>query len=229
MEKKGFTVALCISATGEKLPAFIIFKEKGGKLGSCVSRSLVIPDNTRVLASENGWMTKAELHKWLQVVWKDSDERRLLVLDRYKPHLTADTKSLAESLDTDLVFVPGGCTGIAQPLDVVINAPFKASVQEQWIRWRKTPEARTPQGKMKIPSRQNVINWASAAWDSISVDMIVRSFLRCGISNAVDGSEDDKIRDDIPTDIEVDTDTVDDENPDDDIDELDFFSDEDGC
>ena len=33
VEKKGFTVALCISTSGKKLPAFLISKEQGGKLG----------------------------------------------------------------------------------------------------------------------------------------------------------------------------------------------------
>ena len=80
---------------------------------------------------------------------------------------------------------------------------------------------------MKIPSRQNVIDWTSTAWDSIDTDIIIRSFLRCGISN--DGSEDDEIRDEIPRDIEADiTDGAhNEEDPDADIDELDFFSDED--
>ena len=61
------------------------------------------------------------------------------------------------------------------------------------------------------------------------MDIIIHSFLRCGISNAVDGSEDDKIRDEIPRDTEVDiTDGAhNEEDPDADIDELDFFSDED--
>ena len=82
---------------------------------------------------------------------------------------------------------------------------------------------------MKIPSRQNVIDWTSTAWDSIDADIIIRSFLRCGISNAVDGLEDDEIRDEIPRDIEADiTDGAhNEEDPDADIDELDFFSDED--
>ena len=82
---------------------------------------------------------------------------------------------------------------------------------------------------MKIPSRQNVIDWMSTAWDSIDADIIIRSFLRCGISNAVDGSEDDEIRNEIPRDIEADiTDGAhNEEYPDADIDELDFFSDED--
>ena len=32
-KKKGFTVALAATAAGEKLPAVIFFKEKGGVLG----------------------------------------------------------------------------------------------------------------------------------------------------------------------------------------------------
>ena len=58
---------------------------------------------------------------------------------------------------------------------------------------------------------------------------IIRSFLHCGISNAVDGSEDDEIRNEIPRDIEVDItdDAHNEEDPDADIDELDFFFDED--
>ena len=43
-EKKGFTVALAATAAGEKLPAVIFFKEKGGVLGDQV-RALSIPDN----------------------------------------------------------------------------------------------------------------------------------------------------------------------------------------
>ena len=48
---------------------------------------------------------------------------------------------------------------------------------------------------------------------------------RCGISNAVDGTEDQLIRDDIPREVDMHEDDYDDTiNPDDDIDELEFFS-----
>ena len=69
---------------------------------------------------------REELHHWKRGVWKESDEKRLLVLDNYRPHLEADTISLAESMDTDICYVPGGCTGIAQPM-YVSNAPFKGA------------------------------------------------------------------------------------------------------
>jgi len=36
-----------------------------------------------------------------------------------------------------------------------------------------------------------VARWVSAAWKAISENIIVRSFKKCYISNALDGSEDD--------------------------------------
>ena len=224
VQKKGFIVALCASAAGEKLPAYIIFKERGGKLGPRVTAALTFPDNVKVSASTNGWMTREELHRWLRGVWKESSIRRLLVLDNYHPHLGEDTASLAESMDTDLCYDPGGCTGIAQPMDVSINAPFKKAFQEQWIQWRRTPAARRPDGKLMIPTRQHVIDWVSKAWE-----MIIKSFLVCGISNAVDGFEDNLIREEIPRDLDDSDDEADENTNDDDgdVDDLDPFSDSD--
>ena len=46
--------------TGEKLPAVIIFKERGGVLGVRVKKNLRVPENVRVRASTNGWMTAPE-------------------------------------------------------------------------------------------------------------------------------------------------------------------------
>lgn len=48
-EKKGFSVALAASASGEKLPAVIIFKERRDRLGACVLKKLVIPNNVQVI------------------------------------------------------------------------------------------------------------------------------------------------------------------------------------
>ena len=52
--KRGFRVAA--NGAGEKLPALLIFKERGGQLGPRVSKSLTAPENVRVVATNNGWM-----------------------------------------------------------------------------------------------------------------------------------------------------------------------------
>ena len=53
-----------------------------------------------------------------------------------------------------------------------------------------------------VPTRQLVINWVSQAWESISAETIAKSFFMYGISNAVDGSEDCFISNEIPKDLE---------------------------
>ena len=57
---------------------------------------------------------------------------------------------------------------------------------------------KTPAGNLKQATRQDVIDWVSRAWTSIEKDTLVHSFLVCGISNALDGTQDDLVSSDIP-------------------------------
>ena len=38
-----------------------------------------------------------------------------------------------------------------------------------------------------------VVAWVKEAWESIPAEMVKKSFLKCGIANAMDGSEDDAL------------------------------------
>ena len=58
--------------------------------------------------------------------------------------------------------------------------------------------ALTKAGNLKQPTRQDAINWVSEAWKSIKVETLVHSFLVCGLSNALDGSQDDLVSSDVP-------------------------------
>ncbi len=51
----------------------------------------------------------------------------------------------------------------------------------------------TPSGRIKRPSYSLVASWVKESWDSIDSDMIRRSFKCCGISNNLDGKEDNLI------------------------------------
>ena len=196
-QKKGCTVALTVTASGHKLPALIIFKEPTGQIGPRVRRHLNIPGNVLVTASKSGWMTQEAMAYWLRRVWGDTDDdvQRLLVLDEYRVHKSQEVRETAEGKKTDIVYIPGGCTSLAQPLDVSINKPFKAHIRQLWEQWAFD----NLRGTSRVhPSRQNVINWISQSWILIDADLIVKSFLRCGISNAMDGSQDDEVLDHFP-------------------------------
>ena len=51
----------------------------------------------------------------------------------------------------------------------------------------------TPAVKKKAPSRNLVLKWAKQSWAEIPAEMVRKSFKTCGISNALDGTEDDEV------------------------------------
>src|ERR1043166_2703696 len=53
----------------------------------------------------------------------------------------------------------------------------------------------TPSERIKKPSYSLVANWVKDSWDAIDPNMIKRSFKCCGISNNINGLEDDLIFD----------------------------------
>ena len=62
-----------------------------------------------------------------------------------------------------------------------------------WItkRWMQCmADAMVP---WKKPSEELICSWTSEAWHEIPREMIVASFLKCGITNNLDGSEDDLV------------------------------------
>ena len=95
-------------------------------------------------------------------------------------------------------------------------------------------KAKTKMGNLKQPTCQDAIDWVSKAWESIKLDTIIHSFLVCGISNALDGSEDDLVSDDVPS-IEsaeerecIDSEDAEEEE-DEDVDGVDPFSEDSDC
>lgn len=194
--KKGFTVALTALANGTKLPAYVVFKEPSGRIPPRVFANLHIPANIRLTATKNGWMTSDKMRDWCERVWgpNQNDVRRLLVLDQAPIHRTAATREAIEGKDTDLVFIPAGCTSICQPADVSWNRPFKLEMRKQWQEYRKR-NLRTPAGNLKTASRQDVLDWVSRAWHSVTTDTIKHSFAACAITLPLDGSRDGLIND----------------------------------
>ena len=149
--KRGFTVALTATADGNKRPAYVVLKEPSGKIPPRVLQNLQIPRNIRLVATRNGWMTGTNIQDWVARIWgpNTDDARRLLILDQARIHTMQTTKDLIATLDTDLMFVPAGCTSIVQPADVSWNKPFKQAMRREWIVWRQM-ERRTAAGNLQV-------------------------------------------------------------------------------
>ena len=107
--KRGFTVALCALASGFKKPAYICLKERNGIIPPRVLQALRIPDNVKVTASTNGWMTGPIMAARVNRIWgpNTDDVRRLLILDRARIHTMQLTIDQLHERDTDVLFIPG--------------------------------------------------------------------------------------------------------------------------
>jgi hypothetical protein len=66
------------------------------------------------------------------------------------------TDSIAD-LGIDIISIPGGCTGLCQPLDVWINKPFRVRVRALWEEWMIKEIDRT--GMVYAPSREDISSW----------------------------------------------------------------------
>ena len=135
--------------------------------------------------------------EWLKIVWGSRpraflNQPSMLVIDAFKGHLTDSVKNQLRKMKTELVVIPGGMTSVMQPMDVSVNKPFKDSLRQQYLNLIADPaRVLTETGKIKRAPPPEVARWVSAAWKAIPESIIVRSFKKCYISNALDGSEDD--------------------------------------
>ncbi len=121
-------------------------------------------------------------------------ERRLLVWDSFRCHLSNSMKEVLKKLKIDTAVVPGGCTPFVQPADVSWNKPFKKKIQDLHDEWLSSGNLElTAGGKFRPTPILTYLQWVTEAWDEIGSELIKHSFRACGISLPVDGSNDDEI------------------------------------
>ena len=189
-EKDRFTVMLACLGDGTKLPPYVVFKQK------TLPKDLVLPRGIHVRAQAKGWMDESLVKDWLNSVWSKVGgllrKRNFLVWDSFRAHLSDNVKRVLKNSRTDVAVIPGGMTSLLQPLDVGVNKPFKDNLRQYWNKWMLDGNHTfTPAGRIRKPDLRQICQWILESWNAISPDTIKRSFLKCCITNALDGTEDD--------------------------------------
>ena len=189
-EKKRFTVMLGCFGDGTKLSPYVIFKRK-------TMPKLHFPKGIIVRVHEKGWMDESLMKEWLRLVWgrrQNTRQRSLLVLDSFRCHRTESVKNILKDDNTDLAIIPGGMTSMLQPLDVGINKPMKSALRRKWNGWMSGDEHTfTKGGRMRKPEMNQICEWILQAWEELDPQIIIRSFLKCSLTNKLDGTEDDAL------------------------------------
>lgn len=202
-EKNRVTVVLACCGDGSKIKPMVIFKRK--TIPKINNQHGVV-----VSAQQKGWMDSEQMKVWIQKAWRRRLDglgmrKSLLVYDAFEAHVTDTVKAAFKRENTDLAVIPGGLTSILQPLNVSLNKPFKDGVKKRWIQWMADGiHEFTATGRQKKPSEELICLWISQAWNDIPAEMIMASFLKCGITNNLDGTEDDLVYDSTENTGEVD-------------------------
>ena len=74
--------------------------------------------------------------------------------------------SAIQAIGVEVEFIPPGCTGLVQPVDVGYNKSFKAKVKDQYMNWLMVQD---PDAPIPKTTRRDVVGWILAAEENISL------------------------------------------------------------
>ena len=198
-EKIRVTCILSVCADGDKLSPYIIFKGKNSYSLSKLNNNKYIKDHKIFInINNNAWSTTDIINDWLDKVYLPYINKDpllgsgLLIMDKASSHINEDIIEKCTGQFCDVSILPSGCTSILQPLDISINKPFKNSLKEKYIRYCIDKGV-----VFSKVGKEDIINWVGDIWFSdkiINKELIKNSFKVCGLSNKIDGSEDDLIK-----------------------------------
>ena len=160
------TAALTCTASGEFLRPMIVYKGQPGK--HIATRELPLHDPTSHYACQvKGWMDEIRMQEWVHVVLAayiaDTPPPPgivpVILLDAYRVHMCQAVVDSIQALGIEVIHIPGGCTGMLQPLDVGINRPYKVRIRAKWEEWMMDTIDRY--GEIRPPTREDVSAWAA--------------------------------------------------------------------
>ncbi|EGZ12138.1 hypothetical protein PHYSODRAFT_515017 [Phytophthora sojae] len=125
-ESEGYrcTMMLSVSADGRIFPPHFVYN---GAPGGDVKKELnkfCLEDVATFSVQESAWFDERVTLEWIEKCWKYIVVKpSVLILDSLSVHKKAEIADALACTGTSVLYVPGGCTGVAQPLDVGVMGP----------------------------------------------------------------------------------------------------------
>ena len=172
--KAQISIAACVSATGQALPPFIIFKRKSLPPEMSIGE---IPGTVYAL-SEKGWMNSFLFHSWFKKVflhYAPASRPLLLLLDGHSSHYCPETIKLATENNIIIFTLPPNTTHLTQPLDKGVFGPFK-------MHWKRVCHDYMATHLGQVINHYNFVRLFAKAWvESMTTTNIVAGFETTGI------------------------------------------------
>ena len=183
------TFSFTITASGRVLTPYLVFK--GSPTGRIVKEEFpIMPKDMFYACQKRAWMDEAVMLEWVDNVLKPYLSRTppgiipVLYLDSFRCHMMASVVNKINDLGCEVKIIPGGCTGLVQPVDVGANKPFKLRLREYWEEWMITEglqgTAHDDQSKIPPPTRMLIAKWCSAAYKTVPTQALRNAWRRTG-------------------------------------------------
>ena len=172
------TACLTVCADGTKLPPLVIFKAKPG--GQVEREAKKYASGAQYIVQENAWTDETVMLYWIDKVLapyvKKAPEGIVpyLILDKYACHYQGSVAKAIEDLGVEWDIIPGGCTGLVQPIDVGIGKPWKNRVRyrfEDWMMDRPSWDRVKP----KV-LRPLLAKFVVESWNRVSEDVVYNAW-----------------------------------------------------
>ena len=140
-----------------------ILKSQTCSRQKCLTQVVCLCIGVHIAVYHGGSMTAQLFEDYMQTIVRHHSANALftppslLLLDRAASHKMV---SVSKIPNVHAIYIPAGCTSFVQPLDVVVNKPFKSVMRAQWKRWMEKPE--NEHILTKKGHRQRVCTLASA-------------------------------------------------------------------
>ncbi len=166
-DTKRATVVLTITAAGDQLVPMVVYK--GTKNGHIKQHELALHDPTCIYKTQaNAWMDERVMLRWVEDVLVPYISLApptivpLILLDSYQCHIMALVVNVIQDLGCEVVHIPGGCTGLVQPLDVGYNKLFKTRIRACLEEYMINDKCSN--GSISMPLCLDVSAWVAEAY-----------------------------------------------------------------
>lgn len=127
-------------------------------------------------------MDERVMRSWIQLVLKPYVEgappgvQPVLFLDSFRCHMMASVVNNIQDLGVQIKTIPGGCTGLCQPIDIGIGKPLKSRAWHLWEGWIINEGVNT--AVLRPPSRLLLLQWITDLIQSIrdSTSIVLNSW-----------------------------------------------------
>ena len=220
-EKRQITAVVGSSMNGDLLPLQLIFtgQDKDEKRKKAIpndkeTQQLMEEHKWKLEQTSNHWSSLESMKKYVKTIidpyindqiklhqLQQNEDHCLLIFDCWSVH---KSKAFLEWINSayqgryHVIFIPAGCTSVAQPADVILQRPLKHYFQNQYTEWSTQQMfEQTSQGKKPAEAQLTknikalkplVVKWMVNSWSQLKEkkEVIRKGWEKIGWSTIID-------------------------------------------